>query len=292
MYNAPAAAMHVPLSHQNQIQQKMKKTVLITGSSSGIGKAAANYFIKNGWNVAATMRKPEAEKDLQESDSLRLIRLDVQDEASIAEAVRQTITAFGKIDVLVNNAGYGLIGVAEFINEADIRRQFDVNVFGLMAVTNAVLPHFRASKSGRIINVSSMGGRVTFPLFSYYHATKFAIEGYSESLNYELNPLGIDVKIIEPGGVKTDFGGRSLDMVKTDSPDYQRLQDKLVEALSNSSNIPTEAKDVAKVIFQAATTRDNRMRYLVGSDARMMWTIKRLFGARGQQQVVKSFYKI
>ena len=292
MYNAPAAAMHVPLSHQNQIQQKMKKTVLITGSSSGIGKAAAKYFIENGWNVAATMRKPEAEKDLQNSDNLRLIRLDVQDEASIAEAVRQTITAFGKIDVLVNNAGYGLIGVAEFINEADIRRQFDVNVFGLMAVTNAVLPHFRANKSGRIINVSSMGGRVTFPLFSYYHATKFAIEGYSESLNYELNPLGIDVKIIEPGGVKTDFGGRSLDMVKTDSPDYQRLQDKLVEALSNGSNIPTEAKDVAKVIFQAATTTGRRMRYLVGSDARMMWTIKRLFGARGQQKVVKSFYKI
>jgi len=270
----------------------MKKTVLITGSSSGIGKAAAQYFLEKGWNVAATMRKPEAEKDLRESDHLRLIRLDVQDEASISEAVRQTIAAFGRIDVLVNNAGYGLTGVAEFIREADIRRQFDVNVFGLMAVTNAVLPHFRANKSGRIINVSSMGGRVTFPLFSYYHATKFAVEGYSESLNYELNPLGIDVKIIEPGGVKTDFGGRSMDMVKTDHPDYLPLQDKLVAALSDDSNIKTEAKDVAKVIFQAATTTSSRMRYLVGSDARMMWAVKRFFGTNFQQKAVKSFYKI
>lgn len=270
----------------------MKKTVLITGSSSGIGKAAAQFFAEKGWNVAATMRKPEAEKDLRESANLKRIRLDVQDGASIAEAVRQTIAAFGKIDVLVNNAGYGLAGVAEFIGEADIRRQFDVNVFGVMAVTNAVLPHFRANKSGRIINVSSMGGRVTFPLFSYYHATKFAIEGYSESLNYELNPLGIDVKIIEPGGVKTDFGGRSMDMVKTDSPDYRSLQDKLVEALSDSGNIPTEAADVAKVIFRAATTTSSRMRYMVGSDARMMWTVKRLFGTAFQQKTVKSFYKI
>jgi len=280
------------LPHQKQIQQKMKKTVLITGSSSGIGKAAAQYFMEKGWNVAATMRKPEAEKDLVENANLRLIRLDVQDESSIAEAVRQTIAVFGKIDVLVNNAGYGLIGVAEFISEADIRRQFDVNVFGVMAVTNAVLPHFRANKSGRIINVSSMGGRVTFPLFSYYHATKFAVEGYSESLNYELNPLGIDVKIIEPGGVKTDFGGRSMDMVKTDNPDYQRLQGKLVDALSDDSNIATEAMDVAKVIFQAATTTSRRMRYLVGSDARMMWSVKRFFGTNFQQKAVKSFYKI
>lgn len=286
------ACNFAPSISQNQIQQKMKKTVLITGSSSGIGKAAVKYFAEKGWNVAATMRKPEDEKGLRETPGLKLIRLDVQDEASIAEAVRQTIAAFGKIDVLVNNAGYGLIGVAEFISEADIRRQFDVNVFGVMAVTNAVLPHFRANKSGRIINVSSMGGRVTFPLFSYYHATKFAVEGYSESLNYELNPLGIDVKIIEPGGVKTDFSGRSMDMVKTDNPDYQRLQGKLVEAFADGSNIPTEAIDVAKVIFRAATTTGNRMRYLVGSDARMMWMVKRLFGTTFQQKTVKSFYKI
>ena len=270
----------------------MKKTVLITGSSSGIGKAAVHYFAARGWNVAATMRKPEAEKDIRESATVKLLRLDVQDADSINEAVKQTVAAFGKIDVLVNNAGYGLTGVAEFTNEADIRRQFDVNVFGVMAVTNAVLPYFRANKAGRIINVTSMGGRVTFPLFSYYHASKFAVEGYSEALNYELNPLGIDVKIIEPGGVKTDFAGRSIDMVQTDNPDYQRLQGKLVEALANDSNIPTEAKDVAKVIFKAATATHPRMRYLVGSDARMMWTIRRIFGVNFQQKLVKRFYKL
>lgn len=270
----------------------MKKTVLITGSSSGIGKAAVKYFVEQGWNVAATMRKPESEKEIQESANLKLIRLDVQDADSINNAVHQAVAAFGRIDVLVNNAGYGLIGVAEGVGEAEMRRQFDVNVFGVMAVTNAVLPYFRANKSGRIINVTSMGGRVTFPLFSYYHASKFAVEGYSESLNYELNPLGIDVKIIEPGGVKTDFAGRSMDLAKTEIADYQRLQDKLVEALANNNNIPTEAKDVAKVIFQAATSSSSRMRYMVGSDARMMWNIRRFFGVNFQQKLVKRFYKL
>jgi NAD(P)-dependent dehydrogenase (short-subunit alcohol dehydrogenase family) len=270
----------------------MKKTVFITGSSSGIGKAAVKYFAEQGWNVAATMRKPEAEKDLRESASLRLIRLDVQDADSINHAVQQAIEAFGKIDVLVNNAGYGLAGVAEFAKTDDISRQFEVNVFGLMAVTNAILPHFRANKSGRIVNVSSMGGRLTFPMFAYYHSTKFAVEGYSESLNYELNPLGISVKLVEPGSTKTEFAGSSLNMVQTDNPDYAPLQNKLVEAMKDSSNFPSEAQDVARVIFRAATTTSARMRFMVGSDARLMWTIKKIFGTNAQQRVVKMFYKI
>lgn len=280
------------MPHQNQISTTMKKTVLITGSSSGIGKATAQYFLQNGWNVAATMRRPEAEKDLKTSPNLQLIRLDVQDENAIAEAVRQTIAAFGKIDVLVNNAGYGLMGAAEFTSEAEIRRQFDVNVFGLFAVTKAVLPHFRANKAGRIVNVSSMGGRLTFPMFAYYHATKHAVEGFSESINYELNPLNIQVKLVEPGSTKTEFAGGSLSMAKTDDPDYAPLQNKILAAMEDAANYPTTAQDVAKVIYRAATTTGSRMRFMLGSDARMMWTVKRLFGTNFQQQVVKWFYKI
>lgn len=272
--------------------KKMKKTVLITGSSSGIGKAVAKLFAEKGWNVAATMRRPEAEKDLRETSNLKLFRLDVQDEASIAEAVRQVIAAFGKIDVLVNNAGYGLTGVAEFIELDEIRKQFEVNVFGLMATTNAVLPHFRANQSGRIVNISSMGGRLTFPLFSYYHSSKFAVEGYSESLNYELNPLGISIKLVEPGSTQTEFAGSSMNMVQTNDPDYTTLQNKLIEAMKDSRNFPTKAQDVAQVIFKAATTTSSRMRYIVGSDARLMWTLKKLFGTNAQQKVVKMFYKI
>lgn len=270
----------------------MKKTVFITGSSSGIGKATAKFFLEKGWNVAATMRKPEAEKDLVASPNLQLIRLDVQDAASIEQAVKQAIAAFGKIDVLVNNAGFGLLGAAEFTSDAEIRRQFEVNVFGLFAVTKAVLPHFRANKSGRIVNVSSMGGRLTFPLFSYYHATKHAVEGFSESINYELNPLGIQVKLVEPGSTKTEFAGGSLGMIKTDDPDYAPLQNKILEAMADNSNYPTTAEDVAKVIHRAATTTSRQMRFMLGSDARMMWTMKRLFGTNFQQQVVKWFYKI
>ena len=169
----------------------MANTILITGASSGIGKSTAKYFQEKGWNVVATMRNPQADTELTELENVLVTRLDVQDSDSIARAVRLSIETFGKIDVLLNNAGYGAFGVLEATPMEKIRRQFDVNVFGLVETTKAVIPHFRAKRSGTIINVSSIGGKVTFPLGSLYHATKFAVEGLSEAMSYEMAPIGV-----------------------------------------------------------------------------------------------------
>ena len=189
----------------------MKQTVLITGTSSGIGKATAKFFHNKGWNVVATMRSPEKEEELHSLENVLVLRLDVTDTDSIGKSVNQAIEKFGKIDVVVNNAGYAVAGVFESASKESIDRQFAVNVTGLIDVTQAVLPHFRKNRSGVFVNISSMGGKVTFPLLPLYHATKFAVEGFSESLSYELAPFGVKLKIVEPGGVSTDFGTRSLD---------------------------------------------------------------------------------
>ncbi|WP_437972410.1 SDR family NAD(P)-dependent oxidoreductase [Sorangium sp. So ce260] len=159
----------------------MTKTILITGSSSGLGRATAKHFHAKGWNVVATMRNPEREEELIRLDRVLVTRLDVQDLASIQAAVDAGISKFGRIDALMNNAGYGAYGPLEVTSLDKIRRQLDVNVLGVLATTKALLPHFRANRSGVIVNISSGGGRVTLPLGTLYHGTKFAVEGLSES---------------------------------------------------------------------------------------------------------------
>ena len=271
----------------------MKKTILITGASSGIGKETALYFANKGWNVAATMRNPQNEKELRETNSIKLFELDVVNPDSVQKAIEATIATFGKIDVLLNNAGYGMAGIMEYASKESIQHQFDVNVFGLFEVTKQILPHFRERKSGRIINISSMGGRVSFPLFTYYHATKYAVEGFSESLNYELNPLGIDVKLVEPGGVQTDFAGRSMNFVDGDHTDYNKIQNTLRNALQGQeSAFPSKPVDIAKIIFKVATTNSKKMRYLVGKDAKMMIWMKAILGTNNYQKLVKRHYKL
>ena len=179
------------------------KTVLITGCSSGIGEATAKYFAAQGWSVAATMRNPAATESFKDVPNVKVVALDVTDKASVEKAVAETLSAFGQIDALVNNAGYGLFGPFELASDEAIARQFKTNVFGLFDVTRAVLPTMRAQHSGVIVNVSSIGGLTTFPMNSLYHATKFALVGFSESLSFELAPFGIQVKIVAPGGVAT-----------------------------------------------------------------------------------------
>lgn len=239
-----------------------EKTILITGASSGIGKATAKYFQEQGWNVVATMRKPETEEELAKLDNVLVTRLDVLDEDSIRSAVEETTSRFGKIDALLNNAGYGAYGPLEAFPMESVRRQFDTNVIGLLAVTKAVLPHLRQQKSGVIANVSSVGGKVTFPLGSLYHGTKFAVEGISESLHYELASCGITVKIIEPGAIATDFAGRSFDFTNDDSiAEYQQVVQTMLTGIESLLSDASPASECAKVIFEAITDGTDKMRY-------------------------------
>jgi len=248
----------------------MSKTILITGSSTGIGRATAKLFQERGWNVIATMRTPENEEELTNLGNVLVTKLDVQDYASIESAVRAGIDKFGKIDVVLNNAGYGLVGTFESIKRESIQRQYGVNVFGLFDVTKVVLPHFRENKNGLFINVSSVGGRMTFPVMSLYHSTKFAVEGFSESLHYELEPVGIGVKIVEPGAINTDFATRSLDFQHDESfTEYNGIVasvQKAFEIIGAPEN-SSKPEVVAEVVYTAATDGSKQLRYAAGADA-------------------------
>lgn len=239
-----------------------KKTILITGASSGIGKATALYFQEQGWNVVATMRRPDTEEELSKLDDVLVTRLDVLDEESIQSAVEAANGKFGAIDALLNNAGYGAYGPLEAFPMENIRRQFDTNVIGLLAVTKAVLPYMRRQKSGVIANVSSVGGKVTFPLGTLYHGTKFAVEGISEALHYELEPCGIKVKIIEPGAIETDFAGRSFDFTNDESlTEYQGTVQSILQFMESAFSESSPARDCAQVIYEAITDGADKMRY-------------------------------
>lgn len=246
----------------------MNKTVLITGTSSGIGKAAVHLFNEKGWNIIATMRDPEKEKEFHNLKNVLLTRLDVLDLPSIDQAIREGIARFDKIDVLVNNAGYGAYGPLEAFPRENIIRQFNTNVIGLIDVTRAVIPHFRQHKNGVIVNISSIGGKMTFPLGSLYHGTKFAVEGISEALSYEMAKIGVKVKIVEPGMITTDFGGRSFDFQHDESMiEYQQLIAAVFKGFEKFGNNASPAKMVAEVIFAAANDETNKLRYRAGADA-------------------------
>lgn len=266
----------------------MGKTVLITGCSTGIGKATAKHFLARGWNVAASMRNPGKETELVESDNLILPTLDVTDEVTIRNTVNETTQQFGRIDVLVNNAGYGLSGTFESMEMAQIRRQFETNVFGLMGVTQAVLPQFRSHGDGVLINVSSMGGRLTFPLYSLYHATKWAVDGFSESLQFELRPLGIRVRIIEPGAIKTDFYDRSAELCHNrELTQYNDYVDKALAKMNAVGHKGASPEIVAKTIFSAATSSSWQLRYPVGADARSLLGMRRVMSDGMYQSMVR-----
>lgn len=246
----------------------MNKTILITGTSSGLGRATAKHFHARGWNVVATMRAPEQETELTQLERTLVTRLDVQDIKSIQSAVDAGLAKFGRVDALVNNAGYGAYGPLEATPLEKIRRQFDVNVLGLLATTQALLPHFRANRSGTIINISSVGGRLAFPLGTLYHGTKFAVEGLSEALHYELGPFGVRVKIVEPGGMKTDFGGRSLDLSNDPKlTEYQPLVQAVVGVLGPMMANGSPPEFIAEVIYAATTDGTDQLRYEAGADA-------------------------
>jgi NAD(P)-dependent dehydrogenase (short-subunit alcohol dehydrogenase family) len=241
------------------------RTVLITGTSSGIGKLTAEHFEARGWNVAATMRDP-AKAEFKPSNRLRVFQLDVTKPDTIASAIGATIDTFGSIDALVNNAGYGLIGPFEAQTDEQMRRQFDTNVFGMMSVTRAVLPHMRKRGKGRIINVASMCGRMTLPLYTAYCATKWSVDGFSEALAFELNGQNIKVKIIEPGVFHTDFFTRSQEVARKDGlTDYDPYVRNVLPNIMTWEKAAPPAGKVAEAIYTAATDRWPRLRYTPGS---------------------------
>jgi NAD(P)-dependent dehydrogenase (short-subunit alcohol dehydrogenase family) len=237
----------------------VSKTVLITGASSGIGAATAQYFVRKGWNVAATMRSPQQAGDWTKVRNVICPRLDVTLPETIDNAVSETVERFGRIDVLVNNAGYALMGPIEGVTIAQLEHQFQTNFFGLVSTIQTVLPILRQQGRGTIINVASIGGRLAFPLASSYHATKWAVEGLSESMRYELERFNIQVKIIEPGGIKTNFIDRGTEWAS--HPSYTDLVEgvrQFSESLNDSLPAP---EGVAKAIYRAATDRSDRLRY-------------------------------
>lgn len=271
----------------------MKKTVLITGASSGIGKATALYFANQGWNVAATMRNHQKETNYPSYPNLKLYNLDVTDKDSINSVINKAQEDFGRIDVLVNNAGYGVDGVFEAMDKAIIKRQFDTNVFGLMWVTAAIIPHMRKAGGGTIVQIASMGGKLAFPLYSIYHSTKWAVEGFSESLQYELAQFNIRIKIIEPGTIKTEFYGSSrVKVAPINLPEYKNFVEKCDIVSQSGGNSGISAVVVAKKIFKAANSKSSQLRYSVGRPAPLLLTLRKILPESWFFFLVKKTYKI
>jgi NAD(P)-dependent dehydrogenase (short-subunit alcohol dehydrogenase family) len=263
----------------------MAKTVLITGSSSGIGRASAIYFAQKGWNVAATMRDPSKADTALQHPKISLFALDVMDADSISRAIAETLDRYQKIDVLLNNAGYALFGPMEASTSGQIQKQFATNVFGLIEVTQQVVPVMRAAGKGLILNVSSIVGRLALPYASSYVATKFAVEGLSESMRYELDPFHIRVKLIEPGSILTEFGKGSM-QVSTGEP-YEVSMNKFLGVFAKSNAGAAPPEDVAKIIYGAANDTSNRLRYLA-KPGPLFWLNRFLPDAAWRRLLVKA----
>ena len=265
----------------------------VTGASTGIGFATAWKLAARGFKVYAGARRVEMMEPLK-AHGVAVLALDVTDEDSMATAIGQVFAAHGRIDVLVNNAGYGSYGSLEEVELAEGKRQFDVNLFGLARMTQLVLPAMRAAGRGRIINVSSIGGKMYEPLGAWYHATKFAVEGLSDSLRVELKPHGIGVSIIEPSGTETEWGAISGDsLLATSGHGPYMDQAKVVAgALASTvgSSMSTPPEVVADAIVHAATSRRPRTRYPVGKGARAILLLRRLLPDRAFDLLVWRIY--
>lgn len=271
----------------------MKKTVFITGTSSGIGRATVLEFAKMGWNVIATQRNPERETEFNKLPSVKMYSLDVTDLDSIKEAMSQAQKDYGNIDVVINNAGYGVDGAFEAMSDEIIEKQFNTNVFGLMRVTREAIKHMRPNGGGTIIQISSMGGKITFPLYSIYHATKFAVEGFTESLHYELSQFNIKMKLIEPGPIVTDFYGRSRQFIKpTDTNQYDGFIQKFNDAAEKVMKDAESPEVVAKMIFKSATDNSNQMRYAVGKPGPLLLMLRKLLSDKLYFLMVRKSYNL
>ncbi len=262
-------------------------TIFITGTSSGLGKAAAKLFAANGWNVIATMRKPENETELAKLGNIQLLPLDVTDADQI-RAVAGQVTAMG-VDVVLNNAGYGLGGPLESYSDEQILDQVNTNLLGAIRVTQAFIPYFRAKRSGMFLNTTSIGGLISFPFYSVYSATKWGLEGFCESLSFELGQFGISVKTISPGGIRSNFrGNQSLTKNDAYTPLVEQMTNKFMQG--KTPTIASEPEAIAAVIYEAATDGKDQLRYPAGPDAVTYVTMRERLGAEAFRQHLSELF--
>jgi short-subunit dehydrogenase len=277
----------------------MSGAILITGCSSGIGRATAERLAAAGRTVYATARRPDSIADL-EAAGCRLLACDVTSEESMVAAVRAVEEAEGAVGVLVNNAGYSQSGAVETVPMEDVRRQFETNVFGLVRMTQLVLPGMRAQRHGKIVNVSSMGGRLTFPGGGFYHATKHAVEAISDALRFEVRGFGVDVIIIEPGLIRTSFGDTAAGSVDVaaagaDGP-YAEFNAAVAKTTRDAYHGPMARlgagpEAVAKVIEKAITARRPKPRYPVTASARVMLAQHALMPDRAWDAMMRTQFR-
>ncbi len=249
--------------------KSQKKTVLITGSSSGIGLFTALYFHQKGWNVVASMRNANGRKtNLHDVEGIDVVDLDVTNDEAIGSIVDALIKKYGRLDAVVNNAGFGAVGPFEALSKDQAYRQYETNFFSVLEMCRKVLPIMRKQRFGTIINVSSIAGRMGFPKHCLYSSSKWALEGFSESLSYEVRPFGVKIKIVEPGLIKTDFYGRSKETFASLPKEYESVvKDGYIFGLGAEgieSKLSSHPKVVAKTIFRAATDTSQKMRYRCG----------------------------
>jgi NAD(P)-dependent dehydrogenase (short-subunit alcohol dehydrogenase family) len=269
------------------------RVALVTGASSGIGAATARHLADLGFAVFAAARRVDRMSDLA-ARSIRPVSVDVTDDASMVALVDRILAETGRIDVLVNNAGYGSYGALEDVPLSEARRQFEVNVFGLARLSQLVLPHMRARREGYIVNVSSMGGKIWEPLGSWYHATKFAVEGLSDSLRVEVAPFGVKVVVIEPGVIRSEWAGISADTLEATSEGsaYDAQSVRMARALraANGMRLASHPRVVAAAIGKAVSTAKPRTRYAVGGGARTVLFLNRMLTDRGFDRFVRRAY--
>jgi NAD(P)-dependent dehydrogenase (short-subunit alcohol dehydrogenase family) len=265
------------------------KTALVTGASSGIGEATALKLQGLGYTVYGAARRADRMQELA-AEGIRPLAMDVTDEASMSAGIAQIIADTGRIDVLVNNAGYGSYGALEDVPIDEGRRQFEVNVFGAVRLAQLVLPHMRGQRSGTIVNVTSMGGKIYTPLGGWYHGTKFALEALSDCLRLEVKPFGIDVVVIEPGGIATEWGDIAADNVEETSGHgpYAAQADAVARTLRSESggNRNSPPSVVAEAIGKAVTASTPKTRYAMGFGAKPLITARALLGDRQFDAVI------
>jgi NAD(P)-dependent dehydrogenase (short-subunit alcohol dehydrogenase family) len=270
-----------------------RPVALVTGASSGIGEATAQRLHGLDYVVYGMARRMDRMAGLAEL-GVRTLAVDVTDEPSTSAAVEQVVAEHGRVDVLVNNAGYGSYGALEDVPLSEARYQFEVNVFGLARLTQLVLPHMRRQGSGRIINISSIGGKIYEPLGDWYHATKFAVEGLSDSLRVELRPFGVDVVIIEPGPIRTEWGAISAQKLRQASigTAYQEQAATMAAVLESFSGLASPPMVIADTIARAVTARRPRTRYVAGRGARVIVTARQVLPDRAFDALIASGYRM